>query len=305
MTKTKKNAILLVAIILIVLTILGSFFDYQIAKSVYWGEHYLDNIFGVIFSFIGIIPTFVGWSFLGASILCLSKKQVKNAKARKWLTAFSVLLFILSFFYFCNTIMMANNGAFSVHWLIAYPVGIFVILGATYLGYKLSKNSQDKTLLKKMVFLAIVSVVIMIIVSATKVIMDRPRYRFVLLMQNPEYFRNWWQSGSDIKNSVESALANNDFSSFPSGHSAYSLFAIFIFPALADFIPKLKKYKALLFIGGFIWWGLTAFSRLTVGAHYLTDVCLAGLLTIISYALVKLIFDKIEKRIAIKNQTKE
>jgi membrane-associated phospholipid phosphatase len=64
------------------------------------------------------------------------------------------------------------------------------------------------------------------------------------------------------------------------------MFAIFLFPALADYIGKLGKYKACLFACGLIWWAITALSRLTIGAHYLTDVTIAGLVTILAYLIV-------------------
>ena len=72
----------------------------------------------------------------------------------------------------------------------------------------------------------------------------------------------------------------------PSGHSAYAMFAIFIFPALADYIGALNKFKLHLFVLGFIWWVAAALSRLTIGAHYLTDVTIAGLITILAYVAV-------------------
>ena len=55
---------------------------------------------------------------------------------------------------------------------------------------------------------------------------------------------------------------------------------------MADYIPKLKKHKMHLFALGFIWWAVTALSRLTLGAHYLTDVTIAGLVAILAYAIV-------------------
>ena len=54
--------------------------------------------------------------------------------------------------------------------------------------------------------------------------------------------------GSDIKASVSSGALSDEFSSFPSGHSAYSMFAIFIFPALADFSSRLEKFKGALLL---------------------------------------------------------
>ena len=289
MSKIKNLSIVAVSLILIILTVCGSFFDYDIARALYIGELPSTNLFGISFAFVGIIPTFVGWSFLGASILALTKKQVENQTKRRCLIALSALLFALSFFFFCNTLMMVNANAFPVHWAIAYPVGIVILICVAHLGYQLSKRSDNAELLKTVLFLTIVSLVVMVIIMSTKGIMNRPRFRFVLESANPDYFRSWWQSGSDLKASLSTSAVSDEFSSFPSGHSAYSMFAIFLFPALADYIPRLRKYKSLLFLCGFIWWSLTALSRLTVGAHYLTDVCIAGLVTVLSYAIVNVI----------------
>ena len=284
MLKKKYLPIYTIAIILIALIFVGSFWDYEIANAVYIGELFSENPFGIIFAFIGIIPTFVGWAFIGAGILPLIKSGNIEKRKTRWLIALSVLLFVLSFFYFCNTLMMVNENAFSVPWWVAYPIGILIILAAAYAGYKLSLKSENESLLRTLVFLAILSLVTMIIIMSSKEIMNRPRFRFVLASGNSDYFINWWQNGAEIKENASANAVSDEFSSFPSGHSAYSMFAIFIFPSLADFLPKLEKYKPLLFLLGFAWWALTAISRLSVGAHYLTDVCFAGMITLLAYA---------------------
>lgn len=282
----KQYSISIVAVILLVLTVCGSFWDLEIANAVYIGQTPSENIFGIIFSFIGIIPTFVGWSFLGSSIFYLSKKHIENRRKRGWLTAFAVLLFVLSFFYYCNTLYLSNANAFKVHFVVAYSIGIAVILATAYLGYKLSEKSEDIELLSKVLFLAFVSLVALIIISVTKELMCRPRFRFVLDTGNADNFKNWWQSGRQIRDSLGKDVVTDEFASLPSGHSAYSMFAIFLFPALADYVSRLKKFKPILFVFGLVWWALTALSRLTVGAHYLTDVSIAGLVTIVAYLVV-------------------
>ena len=286
MQKRSYFSIYIAIAILVALTVCGSIWDFEIANAIYTGQTPSENIFGIIFSYIGVIPTFVGWSFLGASIFHLSKKQIEDTKKRRWLKGFGILLFVLSFFYFCNTLYMANSNAFKVNFFVAYSIGIATITAAWYLGYKLSQKSENGELLKKVLFLAMVSLVTLIIISSTKEIMCRPRFRFVLSTNNADYFRNWWQSGRSIKENLAADSVTDEFSSLPSGHSAYSMFAIFIFPALADYVSKLKKYKSLLFVFGFVWWGATALSRMTIGAHYLTDVTIAGLVTILSYAII-------------------
>ena len=296
MCKKKNITIIIILGLLLALTVVGSIWDYEIANSVYIGQTASENFFGIMFAFIGIIPTFVGWSFLGASIVCLAKKRVEDVKKRRWLFALAGLLFLLAFFYFCNTLMMVNANAFSVHWAIAYPIGIVILVGAAFLGYRLAERSDNPQLLKTVLLLTVVSLIKMVIIMSTKLIMDRPRFRFGLQKANAEYLRNRWQSGSALKSSLTLDAVSDEFSSFPSGHSAYAMFAIFLFPALADYIPKLEKHRFLLTVVGFIWWGLTAYSRMSVGAHYLTDVCIAGLVTILAYAVTVWIRSRILKK---------
>lgn len=284
----KQNHILIyiTAVILLTLTVCGSVWDLQIANAVYIGQIPSENMFGIIFSYIGIMPTFVGWSFLGASIFCLSKKQIENREKRRRLIGFAVLLFVLSFFYFCTTLYISNANAFKIHFAVAYPVGLAIICVAAHIGYRLSKKSKDRELLKKALFLAAVSLVTLLIVSSAKEIMCRPRFRFVLATDDISCFRNWWQSGRSLKESFDTGTVTDEFASLPSGHSAYAMFAIFLFPALADYADEPQKFKPYLFILGFLWWAATAFSRLTTGAHYLTDVTIARLVTILAYAIV-------------------
>ena len=288
-----------VGAMLLALTLIGSIWDYEIASFVYLGQMPGENIFGIIFSYVGIIPTFVGWSFLGASIICLSKKHVASTKKRRLLIAFAVLLFVLSFFYFCNTLYLSNANAFEVNFFVAYLIGIAVICAAAFLGYKLSERCADRELLKKLLLLAAVSLVTLLIISVTKELMCRPRFRFVLYMENPDYFRSFWQSGSDIRDSLGRDIVTDEFASMPSGHSAYSMFAIFLFPTLSDYVKGLGKFRPYLFAAGFVWWALTALSRMSVGAHYLTDVTVAGLVTLISYCAVSLIDKAYRRRVSL------
>lgn len=297
LAERKKQNISLVIIffILIFLIVIGSFLDLKISDSLYLGETFGSNFFGILFSYIGIIPTFLGWTFLGSSILALTRKQEIESKKRKWLTVLSVFLVVLSFFFFCNTLFMVNASSFPVHWLLAYLIGIICIVITFIGGYKMAQKSSNNDLLKYILFITAISIITMIIVMTIKEITGRPRYRFVM-EENIEYFKNWWQSGKYIEKEIMVNINTDEFSSFPSGHSAYSMFAIFVFPLISEYSDKLKKYKSLLFYMGLIWWLLTAFSRITVGAHYLTDVSVGGIIVILSYYVVWLLRNYINKK---------
>ena len=111
-----------------------------------------------------------------------------------------------------------------------------------------------------------------------------------------EFFRNWWQGGSDIKESLSISLASDEFSSFPSGHSTYSAFAVIIFPSIAELYEAAKKYRILIFTASFLWWIATAASRMTVGAHYLSDVAFGGILVVFAYAIVTYVYKFVLKK---------
>lgn len=269
--------------------LLGSFYDLKISQLVYIGQYPDENILGIIFSYIGVLPTFAGWSFLGTIILYLSKDE-SNKKRKTFLKGLSIFQYILSFFFLCNTIMFTNLNVINVHWAIAYGLGIMIFLLSMYGGYLFAKKSDNKYLINRVIFVSMISILTMFLAMGIKEIMLRPRYKLVLELENYNYFINWWENGRALKDALGESVNSDFFKSFPSGHSAYAMFAIFIFPILVD--NKSKKYESVLFVFGIIWWILTAYTRITIGAHYLTDVCFGGLITIISCFIIVLINKK-------------
>lgn len=87
------------------------------------------------------------------------------------------------------------------------------------------------------------------------------------------------------------------FNSFPSGHSANAMRAIWL-SLLAVACPKLEGKGALLFVIGFCHGLLVMFSRVVMGAHFTTDVVMGGLITISIFWLeLKFVDKKIASRI--------
>lgn len=300
----KKIPAILALTLLSGLVLIGSLRDYEIARALYLGQG-IENPFGIVFSYLGAIPTFLGWSLMGATLLSLSLRQEKGTPGRRGTVALSVLLFLLSFFYFCNTLMLVNQGAFRVHWLVAYPIGIALIVGTALLGRALTGKSQDPHLKRQILILVAVSLLTLTLTSLLKRTMDRPRFRFLLEGDAPQLFRAWWQRGTAIKRALGPSAVSDDFSSFPSGHSSYAMLAVFLFPALGCYLPRLKSHRTLLASLGFLWWALTALSRLTVGAHFLTDVCIGGLVTLFSHGCVMLFLRLRQRRQSTSHNEKE
>lgn len=85
------------------------------------------------------------------------------------------------------------------------------------------------------------------------------------------FFMPWWQIGSEVKSTLLAAgVAAEEFKSFPSGHTANA--ATMLLLGIIPFLnPRYQRYKRCFLAVGFAWAALVAFSRIIMGAHYLTD----------------------------------
>ena len=78
-------------------------------------------------------------------------------------------------------------------------------------------------------------------------------------------------------------LPSDDFKSFPSGHSGAGMILAMSLPLMTYFFPKLKGKNTILFYVGVAYGLLMMFSRLLVGAHYLTDTCMGSLIVMVVF----------------------
>ncbi|MCD8131703.1 MAG: phosphatase PAP2 family protein [Lachnospiraceae bacterium] len=116
----------------------------------------------------------------------------------------------------------------------------------------------------------------LLLVNVLKVLWGRPRMRLVV-SDARAYFMPWWQPDTSLRNTLTAAgVAADEFKSFPSGHTADAAMAVLlvILPCIR---PELEPYRRGLFGFGFIIACVTGFTRIIMGAHYLTDVA-AGFL---------------------------
>ena len=54
-----------------------------------------------------------------------------------------------------------------------------------------------------------------------------------------------------------------------------------VLPYLSMFFKKLKGKETMMFYIGFAWTLLMMFSRMLVGAHFLTDTCMGALIVVV------------------------
>lgn len=268
-------ALICAAGILLVLLAIGSSLDYELSKAIY-NE---NNLFGVIFAAFGEYPATLGFVSAG-TMLFLGRNTDKKGLAVFQSTS-GVLLAVFGAVFAC----FAPSLYLPYKW-IGLVVGL-VSAAATVIGtVYLCKNADREAIIKVAAVIFFVVLAEMIIVNVVKVPWGRPRYRLVANRPGA-YFMDWWEVGGGLLkvNLLAAGVPAEEFKSFPSGHTANAAVL-----TLLGLIPVLKKSlkgkEDMLFGAGFLWACIVAFSRIIMGAHYLTDTVFGLFVTLLTAAAV-------------------
>ena len=269
--------------VLLIGLILGSFFDLQINATLF----NKTNVFGLIVSSFGMIPGYGCLSLLGGALFYIT---LKSTDFQKWLKA---ILFVMSAAMFGISIYFLGKDVFSVngfenkklYWLGFVIMGV-IMCGVFYLGTLIGKkNENPKMWIIILVLAAAIFMALVPGVTLFKSIMHRPRYR-IAVYEGYSSFHNWWEPCKDYKdviNAYPSVLTKEEFKSFPSGHAGASMVGLISLSYLPLFNKNWMKHQTLLFYIAFAWGLVVMFARMLVGAHFLSDVCVGALLTVVFF----------------------
>lgn len=269
--------------VLLIGLILGSFFDLQINTALF----NKTNVFGLIVSSFGMIPGYGCLSLLGGALFYIT---LKSTDFQKWLKA---ILFVMSAAMFGISIYFLGKDVFSVngfenkklYWLGFVIMGV-IMCGVFYLGTLLGKkNENPKMWIIILILAAAIFMALVPGVTLFKSIMHRPRYR-IAVYEGYSSFHNWWEPCKDYKdviNAYPSVLTKEEFKSFPSGHAGASMVGLITLSYLPLFNKNWMKHQTLLFYIAFAWGLVVMFARMLVGAHFLSDVCVGALLTVVFF----------------------
>ncbi len=146
--------------------------------------------------------------------------------------------------------------------------------------------------MRRIIGLFIVLLAAYLTMTLLKSVFPRPRYRTVVLGYEGIGFVPWYSPVSGAADLEQAfGLSSDEFRSFPSGHSILSASAVYILPSLSWIIPKLKDKQLVLSIVGLVFGCTIMFTRIIVGAHYLSDVsagAIIGTLLSIVYTIIQL-----------------
>lgn len=249
----------------------GTFLDLRLDQFLYQP----DALWGKIMAAAVPAPAF--WGLGAAGFLTIDVMKDSKFKFIGWLLGFLMLAY--------GPIYMAESfvDELAMGWIPAWAIGFLIAEVPSWLYSFLMRNASRQSKVQCIWILLIVSVGSIGIVQVVKRIWLRPRY--ITLVGNEAIpFHAWYQMGRDtVKEFSVLYESNHDlFRSFPSGHSQ-SVTCLFLWALIPVYTRKgsTNAWMAAAMIVS--WAGM--FSRLVMGAHFLSDVCAGYLITFTLFAI--------------------
>ena len=289
----KRYHLLIIIGILLVGFVVGSFLDLQINQAIYSD----GNHFGLIMASFGVYPCYAGLAFIGGGFLSTTIRRKELPIIGK------IVSYVLSgaayamAIYLCGKEWPSPNGYNVPHlaWL-SYLIATIVFAGVYVWAFYVCKKGDAKHLWTILLVMTAIFVIALLPAGfVIKLIVHRPRYRYAV-RSGLTAFYDWWKMFPEYKQYISTEenpifrfgveITKEEYKSFPSGHSGTGMIMAMFLPFAAFFFPKLKGKEIILFYIGAAWGFLMMFSRLLVGAHYLTDTCMGSLICMIAFYAV-------------------
>lgn len=250
-----------IAILLAIFT----FTDLQISKTIYNPQ----SGFGHFFEVFGELPGALIGVFSMAALIVTGNYNAK------WKTILFNLIFgvLLVMFSFMAAIMPLNyldgiSMPLAVILAVVYGAGSLWI--AKILSKEENKNLREAAIIGILTFIAAI-----VVINIIKMCWGRLRFRS--MVEPYKEFSLWFMP--------QSFTTNNEYMSFPSGHSANSA-VIWWITLLPTFVAQLRgKEKHLKLVAG-AWIVMVMISRIIMGAHFASDVTVGASISIICFYLI-------------------
>lgn len=266
----KTLAYLALALGLLLLT--GSFIDYPFSRAVVNPESFFANFFAGF----GAFPASLG--AVGGGLLLILGHRRRPSAAKIAEIVVGVIAMILGAWLTYTT--PPKYTPWNKSWLAL--ISVAAILITLIFTYWLQRKGVRRATVRNVGWVLIATILTeLIVINVLKGIWERPRMRFIA--ERPEdLFHHWWQVGNELKELfLPQGIPADEFKSFPSGHTGHATLMM----SLA-LMPRLKlnwrRYQNRLLGLGIAWAGLTALSRVIIGAHFLTDTVIGFAVGLVS-----------------------
>ncbi len=314
--KIKKSSIISFAIVTVcflTLFLIGTFYDLEISKKLVdleSGNYYSKNFFGAFFEIIGETPIYWLSVFAGGIIFYNAKRREKS-----WITIVFMILGLAASVGMATYLVSRLFKYSSQHFGFEHLLGgtsdfiCYLLLGGCitfvvfYFMRKVPSVFFNRMIVWAFVFFAVV-VTQRLCTSTLKSLASRPRYRAMFMLQDFDMFKRWYefQAKPEILEDWKNLYgATSDwFKSFPSGHSsaAATVIALTYIPSMFEKTNNIKV-KAIVISASVLYTLLVMLSRIVVGAHFLTDVCMGAYITYLCFLLCNAIAKLVMKKLKI------
>ena len=275
LTKGKIVTFISVGGAVIVLLLLSAFLDLAIAESIYNPL----SVFGEVFDVLGQAPCYL------MVALCLSFTFAYSYKksGKKFLTIsiLSVTLSVVIWFVIINIYFGSIFKLWQVI-LISLPLNALLLAFINF-----SEVSKEK-LFKFALFTLCLICLSILINQGLKFIWGRYRFNDLYKAGALSNFTPWWQ--------IRGVNGNK---SFPSGHTTAAT-TMFCLMYLLELFNAKKKVKISLCVMLALYVIGVAYSRMVIGAHYLSDVTVGFGVTFVIFLLCYNVSKKLEEKFAKK-----
>lgn len=249
--------------------LIGSFCDLALSSAVF----NIDSIFGMIFAGYGDMPMSI-CMFAAALILFMHPSKKIVLRVLQIIGAILCLLMSVPFM----VVMPAVRDGLPMP--VAIVVGIALIVCLSIFLPKGIRKMDHSSAVRLALTLVLVAYGSMMLVNMFKGTWARPRMRMISITDGAA-FQPWWVIGCEAKDALmQLGVAAEEFKSFPSGHTCSAATALLL-PYVARYSAKYTDKERTFFWIGVVWAVVVAFSRIIMGAHFLTDVSFGFLATLI------------------------
>lgn len=257
----KIDAAILAAILALCL-LTGTFFDYQISSTLFNSF----SLFGRFVEAAGELPFELTASVAG---IMLVRAARPDSKASKWLAVLGILVNVGLAGYEIIGSLRVGGKLIAAQLVLTFAL----VIVANVIAYRLTRDTEPDELTRwALMVLAVWVAQATILNVIVKPLWSRPRMRVIEVTPGLD-FQPWWVIGNPDKWSyIAAGVIKDGFKSFASGHTAHAAIGLMLAGLPAAAFTEKPSRRRVVFWAAAVVAALVAFGRIVIGAHFLTDV---------------------------------
>ena len=280
--------------VLVVLLVVGTFADYQIAQAVYAP----DNPLVIFLSTLGLFPMVYSACFFLGVLAQRSLASRRPRAARGAGAALCVLLAMLFGALVTRALLSVRDGFGGIFGselpaLARMAIGCLVGAGLCAAGFRAGKANDATDLARRVLVVVVALVASYVVVEIVKNLMTRPRPWVVLAGYEGVEFSPWYRSTQGTQDLMATyGLERDAFKSFPSGHSVQAASVLLSFYGLALVYPSLQGRLGVALVVELVFAPAVMACRMVLGAHFLSDVSVGALVSVAAFLILQRLLER-------------